>query len=143
MEGSGPELERMRKKIFATFKTLGLKVTIETNIKNTDFLDIHLDLVSDTYKPFRKENHQPIYIHKNSNHPPSIKKQLPNMISNRLSSLSCSQEVFLAEAPAYQEALNSAGYDEKLQYIHKNTPKKNGLRSRQIIWFNPPFSQNV
>ena len=30
------------------------------------------------------ENDQQLYININSNHPPSIKKALPNMISNRL-----------------------------------------------------------
>ena len=147
VEGSGPELERLRKKVFSIFKTLNLKVTIETNIKSTDFLDIYLNLQNNTFKPFRKENHQPIYINKNSNHPPTIKKQLPSMISNRLSNLSCSPEVFLAEVPVYQEALHSAGYDEKLQYTDKNQQtsqaKQKRTRTRKVIWFNPPFSQNV
>ena len=45
VSGSGPEIERLRKKIFALFKTLNLKVTIDANNKSTTF-----------HKPFRKEN---------------------------------------------------------------------------------------
>ena len=143
VQGSGPELERLRKAVFTIFKNLQLKVTLETNIKRTDFLDIFLDLQNNTYKPFRKQNHQPIYINKASNHPPAIKKQLPHMISTRLSTLSCSEDAFLSEAPVYQAALKTAGYDEQLQFKKCNSvqPKKN--RARKVIWFNPPFSQTV
>ena len=48
----------------------GLKVTIEANIKATDFLDLMLDLETNTYNPFRKETKGPMYINAKSNHPP-------------------------------------------------------------------------
>ena len=32
------------------------------------------------YKPYHKGNGKPIYINKNSNHPPSILKQLPKYV---------------------------------------------------------------
>jgi hypothetical protein len=143
VQGSGPELERLRKRVFAIFKNMDLKVKIETNIKQTDFLDILLNLTNNSYRPFRKENHNPIYINKASNHPPSIKKQLPGMISNRLSTLSCSKEVFLSEVPIYQDALQTAGFDEKLQFNENTSSNKSRTRSRKVIWFNPPFSQIV
>jgi len=60
VSGSGPEIERLRKKIFALFKTLNLKVTIDANITSTDFLDIPFNLKDNKNKPFRKENKTPI-----------------------------------------------------------------------------------
>ena len=145
VKGSGPQVEKLRKKIFNVFKTLKLKATIEANLKATDFLDILFDLESDSYKPFRKENEIPRYVHSKSNHPPNIKKQLPAMISERLSNLSCSESVFRNEIQVYQEALNLAGYTENLVYKeHKNlNPPQRKRKSRHVIWFNPPFSESV
>ena len=51
--------------------SLDLKVKIETNIKQTYFLDILLNLTNNSCSPFHKENHDPVYINKASNHPPS------------------------------------------------------------------------
>ena len=135
VHGSGPQLEKLRKNVFSLFKKLGLKVTIETNIKRCDFLDVYLDLESEVYKPFRKDNKKPVYIHKCSNHPTSIKMQLPSMISARLSSLSCNENVFLSEAPIYNDALKSAGYSEHLVYNKKSHkgPKTQRNRSRKVI----------
>ena len=46
---SGPEVERKRKEIRKKFKNNGLLITVKTNIKTTDFLDIHFDLLKDVY----------------------------------------------------------------------------------------------
>ena len=148
IQGSGPQIERLRKDVFQIFKTMGLKVTIESNIKSTDFLDIFFDLSSNTYKPFQKEKQRPLYINKNSNHPLKIKKELPNMIANRLSKLSCSEQVFNTESILYQDGLKEAGFSEKMKYLetpnsNKTPDKKRTKRSRKVIWFNPPFSQTV
>ena len=62
------------------FKENGLGVTIEGNISQTDFLDVWLDLATNSFKPYRKPNDSPVYIDVNSNHPPNIKKELPRMI---------------------------------------------------------------
>ena len=86
----------------------------------------------------------PIYINKAFNPSPAIKiKQLTNMISNRLSNLSCSSDIFMSEKPLYQTALKSAGYKEELKYIDSLNLKKKRNRKRKIVWFNPPFSKNV
>ena len=71
--------------------------------------------------------------------------QLPSMISARLSSLSCNENVFLSEAPIYNDALKSAGYSEHLVY-NKDSLKASKIRrnrSRKVIWFNPPYCQTV
>ena len=140
---SGPQIEKLRKKLFNTFKKLGFSVTIEGNIKSTEFLDIWFDLENGTYKPYRKKNDIPVYINIHSNHPQSIKKQLPNMIQNRLSSLSSSREMFETEQTIYNDALHRAGYKTKLVYQNKTNRETGRKRHRNILWFNPPYSQSV
>ena len=43
---SGPVLDRTRKNIIALFKKEGLNITIETNLVETDYLDVNFNLVS-------------------------------------------------------------------------------------------------
>ena len=84
---SGPNTDRIKKRIIELFQKHNLKITIEANIIQTDFLDVTLNLKTEKHWPFRKPNDEQLYININSNHPPPIKKALPNMISNRLSEL--------------------------------------------------------
>ena len=144
---SGPQIERVRKEIIKIFKECGLSITTKTNLKVVQFLDIELDLINDTYRPYRKPNDNPMYINVSSNHPPSIIKQIPESINRRLSSLSSSREVFLNNIQSYREALKKSGFRGELTYHEpkcsdesKNEKRK---RKRKIIWFNPPYSKNV
>ena len=84
----------MRKKIFVLFKEIKLKVTIEANITSTEFLDVYFYLKTGEFKPFIKNDNVPLYINARSNHPRSIKMELPRMIGKRLSNISSSKEVF-------------------------------------------------
>ena len=77
---SGPELERKRKKIIETFKKYGLAITIEANLFVVNFLDIQFNLLNSTFKSYRKPNNDPIYVHKDSNHPPQVLKELPKPV---------------------------------------------------------------
>ena len=61
------------------FKQHGFQITIEINLKITDFLDIYLDLENDKFYPYRKPNDTPLYVHHESNYPLNILKQLPKM----------------------------------------------------------------
>ena len=113
-------------------------------MKVVNYLDVTLNLNDGTYKPYRKENNDILYINAKSNHPPSIIKQLPLSIENRLSKLSSSEKEFKESVDAYQEALNKGGYNHILKY--SATPQsqtKSTNRKRKIIWFNPPYSQSV
>ena len=79
-----------------------------------------------------------------SNHPPDVKKQLPRMINQRISNLSWLETVFNSNKNKYQEALKNTGYNEEMKYEKKNNDKKKKKkRNRNIIWFNPPYSQSV
>ena len=113
----------------------------KSNIKIVSFLDVTLNLTDETYKPYRKNDETvPIYINVASNHPPNIKKDLPKMIGKRVSDLSSSHEVFEREKDIYNQALANAGYKDKIQYYDPNQPKKKQRKSRDILWFNPPWN---
>ena len=75
-----PESEKIKKKMCKIFKEIRLNITVECNLTITDFLDVTFDLKSGTYYPYRKQYNEILYIHKQSNHPPSIIKQIPSMI---------------------------------------------------------------
>ena len=148
VEANGPKVEQLRKKVVQIFKKCGLQVTIDANIKTTNFLDVTLSLENNSFKPFRKENDKPQYISKHSNHPPNIKKELPEMVKKRLSELSSSAELFKSEVTEYNEALRNAGYSGNLEYIHPEHNRTDPLpnsrsRKRKVIWFNPPFNDSV
>ena len=84
---SGPESERIKKKLIKVFQKYGLNISADTNLVQTDFLDVTFNLKSGKYWPYRKPNDQPLYIHQQSNHPPTMKKQLPSVLAKRLSLL--------------------------------------------------------
>ena len=140
---NGPLLDRLRKKIIALFKDEELSITIETNLSVTDFLDVTLDLSRGKYYPYRKPNDKPLYINASSNHPPTILKQLPRMINRRISDLSCTQEEFEKAKSTYETALRNNGYDAALQCEGNSHPRRNRNRKRKILWFNPPYNQQV
>ena len=61
---SGPESEMIKKKLCKIFIQHGLNVTVECNLRITDFLDITFDLRTKKYCPYRKVKNELIYIHK-------------------------------------------------------------------------------
>ena len=97
----------------------------ETNILQTDFLDVTLNLKTEKHWPFRKPNNQQLYININSNHPPSIKKALPGMISTiRLSELSCDLDNFKKTIQPYKNAIKQSGYKDNLIFSENQSEKK-------------------
>ena len=141
---SGPQSERIKKSFTKLFNKYKLKITVQCNIKIVNYLDVSLNLTNATYHPYHKSNNEINYIHKESNHPPSIIKQLPLSIESRLSSISSNQKVFQESIPVYEEALIKSGYNHELKYktsVKTNRRVKN--RKRKVIWFNPPYSRNV
>ena len=95
------QTDNVKKKIQKIFEKHGLKIDIRVNKNIADYLDITLDMKNGTYKPFTKLNHRPTYVHTQSNHPPSIIKNIPLSVNERLSRLSSSKEIFDAAAPQY------------------------------------------
>ena len=131
---------------------MGLKISIEANKKIVNFLDITLDLQRDLFKPFMKPNNTLLYVNKESNHPPSILKNIPESVNLRLSQLSKNEIVFKEAATTYQTALDTAGYNYKLKFNPINhgdnsqqslNSKRRKHRQRNVVFFNPPFSKNI
>ena len=142
------QTEKIKQEIVRIFERLGLKIEINVNKTVVDFLDVTLDLRNNTFQPYMKPNSEPKYVHRLSNHPPSILKNIPQSVNDRLCKLSSSEEKFKAAAPPYQEALQRSGYDFKLEYKEEtgnvgNQRKRNRTRPRKVTYFNPPFSLNV
>ena len=71
------EIERMKKVICKVFSSDGLKITIEANKKIVNFVDVALNLNKGSYEPYAKPKHTPLYVHRESNHPHSIIKNIP------------------------------------------------------------------
>ena len=146
---SGPQSERTRKDITREFKKQGLNISISTNLKICNFLDVTLNLTDGTYYPYRKPNNETLYIDRNSKHPPTIIKHLLAAIGQRISDISSSKEHFNKAKPHYESALKQSGHDEKLIYTERKKPATHTARNsrekrqRNIIWFNPPYSMNV
>ena len=66
---SGPEIERKRKAIIKLFKECCLNITIKTNLKIVNFLDVKINLDTGTYRPYRKPDNKLSYNNRKSNHP--------------------------------------------------------------------------
>ena len=135
--GHGRNCEMMGQKLSRLFNEwFDLRITWEANLQVVNYLDISLNFQDGSYRPYRKDDSVPVYIHKDSNHPPHIKKGLVNMISRRISNLSSSEEIFNQAAPIYNQALRNSGFDEPIKFSKKDDKIKRN-RSRKIIYFHP------
>jgi len=102
---SGPAIDRLKKDIIKIFQNHKLWITTETNLIQTDFLDVTLNLISGKYWPFCKPGDQPLHINARLNHHPNIIWKIPKMIASQLSKNSCSEEEFKKAGPTYEKAL--------------------------------------
>ena len=80
------------------FKENEFNITVACNLSVSDFSD-------GTFYLYRKQNNELLYIHKQSNHLPSITKQIPLIISKQISDISCDSDHFYKAAPEYDAAL--------------------------------------
>ena len=148
----GPRLDSIRKELHKMFAEFGLKITVETNLTQVNFLDTTLDLCNESYTPYRKPNDTPLYINVQSNHPHNVIKEIPETINKRLNSIASSKEEFDKAKNCYQKALDESGYRHKLTYTGDNTgnntnstskPQDNKKKKRNIVWYNPPYNSQV
>ena len=115
-KANGPKVDRLRKDIISLFKDERLSITIETNLIETDLLDVSFNLNTGKYFPFKKPNNTPLYIHSKSNHTPTIIKQLPSMTNKHISSLSCNKTKFNKAKITYETVLKNRGYQATLRF---------------------------
>ena len=135
--------EKIKNQFVGVIKEFELRITIQSNLKIINYLDVSFDLNRGVYYPYRKPDNPPQYIHTKSNHPPSVIRQLPTNIGDRISRLSCDENEFNKAATQYNYALQLSGFNANLQYKRRDLklPKRN--RRRKITWFNPPYSRSV
>lgn len=141
------QINRTAKQLIKIFQEHGLKITINQNIKIVNFLDVTLNLNDGSYRPYMKPNNITHYVHNKSNHPRSIIQSIPDSINKRLVNISSDETQYKSAVTHYQKALHQAGYKDELKFNSANpvlnsAPNRKN-RSRNIIWFNPPFSKQV
>ena len=143
----GTKMEKIRKDLVKLFKDNGLRITADTNLTSVNFLDVNFDLKTELHQPYKKPNDTTVYVHVQSNHPPTIIKNIPAAVTKRLSNISSNQWTFDKNISHYKKALMEAGYVDNLRYSPQESSavqkKPRQRNQRKIIWFNPPFSMNV
>ena len=122
------EMEKIKKGICKVFRDNDLKITVEANTTKVNFLDVTLDLRSEKFYPYMKEGNIPLYVHKESNHPPSILKNIPKSINKRLPEISSDKESFDSAKGVCQEALNKSGYHYNLSFTPSQEPRPQNSR---------------
>ena len=73
----------------------------------------------------------------------SVKKQLPEMIANRLSNISSNEDIFKESAAEYNIALKKSGYKEEIKYKESEPRTTKRARKKKIVWYNPPFNASI
>ena len=144
---SEPASEKIKKQLQSLFKQKSLQILIECNLKVVSYLDLTFNLNDGSYQSYQKPNDE-THINIQSDHPPSITKQLPQSIKKCLSQLSTSKDRFYETTPYYEQRLTSYGYNKKLTYQQQGENIENNKnigknRKRNIIWFNPTYSKSL
>ena len=139
--------EALKKKIIQIFAEHDLGTTAAANLKVVNFLDVTFNMGEGTFQSYLKPGNIPRYVHKQSNHPPTIIKNIPENVNKRISSISSDEKMFKNASPIFQEALNKSGYKYTLRYDpHASEPRsksKKKNRKRNILWYNPPYNSTV
>ena len=65
------------------------------------------------------------------------------MINKRISDLSCNEEEYGKVKSIYESALKDSEHFSSMSYNKSITQNSQRNRNRKVIWFNPPYSQNV
>ena len=95
---------------------------------------------------YTKPGNIPLYVNRKSNHPPRIIENISKSINKRSSEISIDEHSFNEAAPVYQKALDDSRYNHHLAFTPNLTQSLNYTRKKchqDIIWYNPPFSENV
>ena len=133
--------EKKIKKNQKVFKNKGLDIIINCNMKIVNYLDVMLNLKDGSYRPYKKPYEERNQIYENSDHPPSILKQLQMSVEKRLSFLSLPKEIFEETVSYYEQYLSNCGFKEKLNYRDPSPPNldANTKQERNILWLNQHY----
>ena len=68
-------------------------------------------------------------------------------VSKRILETFSNEHIFKESIPVYEEVLKKSGFHQKLEYVReqvdKNSKEEKRRWKRKIIWFNPPYSNNL
>ena len=120
---------KRKKQLQTLFKQKSLQILLECNLKIVNHLDVTFNLNDNSYRPDRKPNDEIHYILIQSDHPPSITKQLPRSIEKHLSQLSSSRDIFYQTIPYHEQRLASCGNNEKLTYQQQGKNIENNKKN--------------
>ena len=98
---------------FGLYRGDGLVVSRNKNWPQSEqikVLDVTVNINDEYYKPYTNPNTKIKYIHKDSNHPSSIIRQIPLSIESKLFALSYSKKIFQEAIPSFQKASQNSGY---------------------------------
>ena len=130
---NAPKIDNIRKDVIALLKSEGLFIAINTNLIETDFLDVSFNLEMEKFLPYKKSNNIPLYIHSQSNHPLPITKQLLSMTNRCISNLSSKENEFNEAKPLYESALKSSVSNYRMKF---KAPVENVRRNvYTYLWF--------
>ena len=73
-----------------------------------------------------------LYKKKQSNHPPAIVKEIPQMVNKRLSKISSDRKVLDESTHIYKEAMKKSGYKHEFKFQKELTSKKK-KKNRDLI----------
>ena len=86
--------ENATKKLIKLFQKFYFKITVESGLIQTNFLDVSFYILNSSYRPYNKPNSLILHVNNNSNHPKQILKQLPLTINQRLINLFNNKDSF-------------------------------------------------
>ena len=169
--GNGHEADKVRKELHKIFQKEGLTIKCECNLSSVEFLDAKLNLCNEKCSPYIKANGKVEYVPVGSNHPPKVVQNIPLGIEKRLNFISSDKQSFDGAKATYQNSLIKAGHCHVLNFqeqaIEENCMLNqsdimsssgnevlfnsdafqqtliNKRRKRNIIWFNPPYSEYI
>ena len=104
----------MQQKIIKLLKKFDFKITVESGLIQTNFLDVSFNILNSSYRPYNKPISPILYINNNSNHPKQILMKLT--INQKLINLSKNKDSFNNIKQIHQNLLNSANYKHKIVY---------------------------
>ena len=80
--------------------------------------------------------YRPLYVKIQSNHPPTVIKQIPEGINSRLSAIFSKEEHFDNAKRIYQKALNDSGNDCELKFKQpgRNRKAEQAKEKKHVLW---------
>ena len=109
-----------------------LSITIEINLFEIDFLNATFNMVTGKFFIFRKLNKKPYYINAKSNHPPTMIKDILNVMNRRVLDLCCNEEKYEKAKLLNESAFNESMYKTTMTYT-KITTTNNRNRAHNNI----------